>query len=116
MFLSPIFQSISKEGYGSGFSLDGLRNAKGIIDDKVIALGGICPRTITKLKDIPFGGVAVLGALWGNDPSLLVADQLIKQFKRLQVWAFIIISDMMRMEESVGEQPDYAPLLVETIA
>ncbi|MFG6400601.1 MAG: thiamine phosphate synthase [Parabacteroides distasonis] len=86
VFLSPIFQSISKEGYGSGFSLDGLRNAKGIIDDKVIALGGICPRTITKLKDIPFGGVAVLGALWGNDPSLLVADQLIKQFKRLQVW------------------------------
>lgn len=39
VFLSPIFQSISKEGYGSGFSLDGLRNAKGIIDDKVIALG-----------------------------------------------------------------------------
>ena len=61
VFLSPIFQSISKERYGSGFSLDGLRNAKGIIDDKVIALGGICPRTITKLKDIPFGGVAVLG-------------------------------------------------------
>ena len=30
--------------------------------------------------------------------------------------ALIIISDMMRMEESVGEQPDYAPLLVETIA
>ena len=69
VFLSPIF-----------------RNAKGIIDDKVIALGGICSQTITKLRDIPFGGVAVLGALWGNDPSLLVADQLIKQFKRLQVW------------------------------
>ena len=32
------------------------------------------------------GGGAVLGALWGNDPSLLVAEQLIKQFKRLQVW------------------------------
>ena len=76
VFLSPIFQSISKEGYGSGFPLDGLRNA----------LGGICSQTITKLRDIPFGGVAVLGALWGNDPSLLVADQLIKQFKRLQVW------------------------------
>lgn len=30
VFLSPIFQSISKEGYGSGFPLDGLRNAKGI--------------------------------------------------------------------------------------
>ncbi|WP_297902349.1 thiamine phosphate synthase [uncultured Parabacteroides sp.] len=86
VFLSPVFQSISKEGYGSGFSLDELRNAKGIIDDKVIALGGISPQTITKLKDIPFGGAAVLGALWGNDPSLLVADQLIKQFKRLQVW------------------------------
>lgn len=86
VFLSPIFQSISKEGYGNGFSLDGLREAKGIIDEKVIALGGICPQTIMKLKDIPFGGVAVLGALWGNDPSLLVTDQLIKQFKRLLIW------------------------------
>ncbi|WP_165157362.1 thiamine phosphate synthase [Parabacteroides sp. ZJ-118] len=86
VFLSPIFPSISKEGYGGGFSPDGLRGTKGIIDDKVIALGGISPRTITRLKDIPFGGVAVLGWLWGNDPSRLAADRLIKQFKQLQVW------------------------------
>lgn len=85
LFLSPIFQSISKEGYGNGFSPDELRNAQGIIDDKVIALGGICPRTITRLKEIPFGGVAVLGALWGNDPSLPVADRIIEQYKKIQI-------------------------------
>lgn len=86
VFLSPIFQSISKEGHGSGFSLDELREAKDIIDDQVIALGGICPQTITKLRGIPFGGIAVLGSLWGNDPSLLVADRIIEQYKQLQIW------------------------------
>lgn len=84
VFLSPIFQSISKEGYGSGFSLEELREAKGVIDDKVIALGGINRQTIAKIKEIPFGGVAVLGALWGNNPSLQLADQITTQFKHLQ--------------------------------
>ena len=43
LFLSPIFQSISKEGYGNGFKPETLRQASnaGIINDKVIALGGI---------------------------------------------------------------------------
>ena len=43
VFLSPIFDSISKEGYGAAFSPEVLRDAasKHIIDDKVVALGGI---------------------------------------------------------------------------
>ena len=84
LFLSPIFPSISKEGYGNGFSLEELREARGIIDSKVIALGGISPQTIEKLKGIPFGGVAVLGALWGETPALLSAGELIKRLTSIR--------------------------------
>lgn len=70
-FLSPIFNSISKEGYKSNFSIEALQNAakEGILTSKVFALGGICPETLPLLKDLPFGGVAVLGYLWGKNPE-----------------------------------------------
>ncbi len=43
VFLSPIYDSISKEGYSSAYSCDTLQKAQqaGIIDSKVMALGGI---------------------------------------------------------------------------
>lgn len=67
-FLSPIFDSISKTGYRSGFSEAELTDAtqKGIIHSKIIALGGITPERILTLNphSFGFGGVAVLGYLW----------------------------------------------------
>lgn len=65
LFLSPIFDSISKRGYLSKFSHNELLNAsiRGIIDDKVIALGGVTPDKIRYLKSLHFGGAAMLGAL-----------------------------------------------------
>ena len=52
LFLSPIFQSISKEGYGNGFKPETLRQASnaGIINDKVMALGGIDLTTLPLLR------------------------------------------------------------------
>lgn len=88
LFLSPIFRSISKEGYGEGFSLETLRNAslQGIIDEKVIALGGICEQNIPTIRTLHFGGFAVLGALWGKDPAAEDDGVLLKRYKQLQVW------------------------------
>lgn len=88
LFLSPIFQSISKEGYGSGFPLETLQQASdaGIINEKVIALGGIDLSTWTLLKSINFGGAALLGALWENKLSLNEQNSIITQFKKLQSW------------------------------
>ena len=65
LFLSPIFDSISKRGYLSKFSHNELLNASisGIIDDKVIALGGVTPDKLSYLKSLHFGGAAMLGAL-----------------------------------------------------
>ena len=66
LFLSPIFDSISKRGYRSKFNHDDLLKASnsGIIDDKVIALGGVTPDKIDYLKSLNFGGVAMMGALY----------------------------------------------------
>ena len=68
VFLSPIFDSISKEGYGAAFSPEVLRDAasKQIIDYKVVALGGIEASHINALKEWHFGGAAFLGDIWNR--------------------------------------------------
>lgn len=87
VFLSPIFPSISKEGYGNGFPKELLQAAseKGIIDSKVIALGGLDVLTIPLIKSFPFGGYAVLGALWGKHPCRQQTNFILEQFKQLQL-------------------------------
>ena len=67
LFLSPIFDSISKHGYLSKFSHDELLNASrtGIIDNRVIALGGVMPERIEYLQSLHFGGAAMMGAIGG---------------------------------------------------
>ncbi|MDR1526014.1 MAG: thiamine phosphate synthase [Tannerella sp.] len=67
-FLSPVFDSISKAGYKQGFTPEQLSDAgnRGIINDRVIALGGIMAGRIPAVRSYGFGGVAVLGALWGT--------------------------------------------------
>ncbi len=88
VFLSPIFNSISKEGYKSHFTEEDIRNAvkEGIIDRKVIALGGINDENIMYIKDFGFGGAAVLGSLWNrfNPASDYNYQSLITYFRRLK--------------------------------
>lgn len=66
VFLSPIFDSISKVGYQSAFTDEVLLEAvkEGIIDDKVYALGGVTEEKLPLLKRYGFGGYAMLGAAW----------------------------------------------------
>lgn len=66
LFLSPIFDSISKEDYKSCFSAEALERAceEGIIDEKVIALGGVTLDKIAYLKKLNFGGVAMIGGIY----------------------------------------------------
>lgn len=71
LFLSPIFNSISKKGVYSAFSEQDLTNASkaGIIDSKVFALGGISQKKIECLREWSFGGVAILGDFWARTES-----------------------------------------------
>lgn len=66
LFLSPIFDSISKQGYGAAFDRKELEQAaaRQLLQDKVYALGGVCAENIGTLLQIGFYGAAVLGDLW----------------------------------------------------
>ena len=65
VFLSPIFDSVSKQGYASAFDDETLKQASrdGIIGNKVVALGGVTPDKINYLRQLNFGGAAMLGCL-----------------------------------------------------
>lgn len=60
--LSPIFDSISKPGYHSGFNLKELKLI--IKGKKVVALGGVTPSKLPELKEAGFYGAAMLGFFW----------------------------------------------------
>lgn len=66
MFLSPIFDSISKEGYGATFTRNELEEARveGLLGEKVYALGGVSVDKIPVVKEMGFCGAAILGDIW----------------------------------------------------
>lgn len=61
--LSPIFDSISKQGYHAAFSPEELQRLNDIDTPRVIALGGITPDRLTALDRYNFSGYAVKGAI-----------------------------------------------------
>ena len=68
-FLSPVFDSISKQGYKSNFKLEEL---KPFLEKRrnVIALGGINAENIKMIKQVGFAGAAVLGSVWESENSV----------------------------------------------
>lgn len=71
LFLSPVFDSISKKDYsGKGFDVSDM-------DKKIIALGGISENNISEAKKLGYAGVAALGSIWN-------AEDPIDEFKKLQ--------------------------------
>ena len=81
VFLSPIFDSISKSNYTSAFDMEVLKQASahGII-------GGITTENMAVAKELGFGGVVVLGDLWNrfNIHSTLDYKELINHFRKLR--------------------------------
>ena len=88
VFLSPIFDSISKQDYKSGYIAEEIRSAvkNGIIDRRVIALGGIDENNLLRVKDFGFGGAAIMGTLWNKfDPAYdYNYQELIAHFRKLK--------------------------------
>ena len=64
MTLSPVFDSISKQGYRSAFDPDSLR--PWLEGKRVVALGGVTPERIPLLRDAGFSGAAMLGYFWNQ--------------------------------------------------
>ena len=64
IFLSPVFNSISKIDYpGKGFNVEGM-------EENIIALGGIDAKKMEEVKDMGYNGAAVLGSIWDTDDQL----------------------------------------------
>lgn len=74
VFLSPIYDSISKTGYTSTYTHEELQEAQkeGVIDEKVIALGGINQSRLAKIRALGFGGAALLGDIWQQSEERFV--------------------------------------------
>jgi len=75
VFISPIFDSISKAGYSGSIDLSGAvsikeyRKMQGRYCPKIIGLGGVRGGQLNDLRSIGFDGAAMLGAIWlSEDP------------------------------------------------
>jgi thiamine-phosphate pyrophosphorylase len=59
--LSPVFTSISKEGYeGRGFNVNH-------IDKTIIGMGGATSENIESFKTLGYKGVGILGGIWNSN-------------------------------------------------
>ena len=82
VFLSPIFDSISKEGYGSNFDLAEVAAFLQHIATRpgycpqVLALGGIDAQNLEQVCAIGFAGAAVLGTIWQSADPVAAWQQL----------------------------------------
>ncbi len=66
-FLSPLFDSISKQGYRAAFAPAEL---VGKLPPNAVALGGITPERLPQVARLGFRGAAMLGAIWEQTADL----------------------------------------------
>ena len=73
--LSPVFNSISKQGYkGRGFDVNH-------IDKTVIGMGGVSVANLATLDTLGYKGVGVLGAIWHSDEAVATFKKIKKHFE-----------------------------------
>lgn len=108
-FLSPIFDSISKQGYTSKFSSQDLKQGfiSGILDDKTVALGGITYDNIESVQDIGFSSFAMLSSLWQLPKTMFITpnkdnEQIIKDCKEVLQGGIKFIQ--IRMKEAQNSE------------
>lgn len=77
-FLSPVFDSISKDGYQAGFTINELRDFFKYTDimSEVYALGGMTDDNIHLIKETGFSGVVILGSIWKAPSPTLKFEEL----------------------------------------
>lgn len=72
--LSPVFTSISKEGYeGRGFDVNH-------IDKNIIGMGGVTSENIESFKTLGYKGVGVLGGIWSSSKPVDAFKEIKKLF------------------------------------
>jgi len=69
-FYGPVFESISKPGYGTGSKPFTFPERRLRATD-VIGIGGVTSENIRELKKMNFDGAALLGSIWQDIPNAL---------------------------------------------
>ena len=82
LFLSPVFSSISKPGYGNAFPKDDLqlhlkKHKQAYPKQKVYALGGVTPDHVAESRELGFDGVVALGGVWNQDDPLSQVEKFL---------------------------------------
>jgi thiamine monophosphate synthase len=77
VFLSPLFDSISKPGYKAGRGL--LERPEGVAPCGLIGLGGIDQQTIGRVIRHGWDGAAVLGYIWESPAEALERYLLLRE-------------------------------------
>ena len=74
--LSPVFSSISKQGYeGRGFNVNS-------INKTIIGMGGIDTETIEETLQLGFKGIGVLGGVWNSENPVESFKKIKEQFEK----------------------------------
>lgn len=81
VFISPIYDSISKEGYLSNSDLIEAANITG--KTNLVALGGVKLSNLKEIRRKGFYGGAILGDIWNTGNSKLLIDTLRNRNMRL---------------------------------
>lgn len=76
VFLSPVFDSISKKDYQSGFKEFTLTSATQRSNYNVVALGGLNESNIHKAFNMGFWGCAFIGTIWTSEKPAETFKQL----------------------------------------
>lgn len=71
-FISPVFPSISKKGYGENSTILNDIKKRDNSNVRLIALGGINEKNVNEVFESKVDGVALLGAIWESDEPLNV--------------------------------------------
>ena len=81
VFLSPVFDSISKSKYQGKFKDQNFNVFLKKVKQKVYALGGIDASKIDKVKRMDFQGVALHGAIWESENPLITFNEIKEKCK-----------------------------------
>lgn len=94
--LSPVFDSISKQGYHAAFSPADLDGAD---LDRVVALGGVTIDRLPEVERMGFSGAALLGDVWCRPDGVA---RLLK-YLRMRNFAFQFITDGRDVATTVAQ-------------
>ena len=73
--LSPVFSSISKQGYqGRGFDVNK-------INKSIVGMGGVNSETIPEVLKLGYKGIGVLGGVWNTDNPIESFVEIKTQYK-----------------------------------